>query len=171
VFFKASLINDYGSCSTEAIPEDFELWLRWMEEGVQFAKVPEVLLQWTDYPDRTSRVHPNYNLSNFYLLKAKYFKLWWQANNLNRKIWIWGYGKEVFRKSKPLTDIGIEVAGYIDLHARPDVARVVRSYMGISKNSDKYYLIYIGDRRGKRKIAEYMSDQQMTLGHDYLIMA
>jgi len=171
VFFKTSLIKRYGSYSIEAGPEDFELWLRWMEQGVQFAKVPEVLLQWTDYPNRTSRIHANYNPGKFYHLKAKYFKLWWQVNTNNREIWIWGYGKEVFRKSNHLSDIGIEVAGYIDLRARPDATRVVSAYTEISKNADKYYLIYIGDRSGKLKIVEYLSAQQMRLGKDYLIMS
>ena len=171
VFFKSELIPRFGSYSDNPVPEDFELWLRWMERGVSFAKVPETLYHWLDYPTRTSRTHANYKLDKFYQLKAKYFARWWMANNMIKEIWIWGYGKDVFRKSLPLTETGINIAGYIDIIERPNAKRRVRSYRTIIANSDHFYLIYIGDRNGKQQIIDFFADNKMKMGEDYLFMS
>jgi hypothetical protein len=66
VFFMRSLLEKHGYYSNKGLWEDIELWLRWMSHGVQFSNVPEVLYEWSDYPNRTSRVHPNYSLEKFY---------------------------------------------------------------------------------------------------------
>lgn len=171
VFFERKLLQEYGNYSNESIPEDFELWLKWIEQGVQFAKVPEVLYEWSDYPDRSSRIHPNYSADKFCNLKAMYFRRWWQRHNNDREIWIWGYSKEVFKKVKPLIEIDIEISGFIDLKERPNATRLVKSYLNVKKSAKYFYLIYIGDRQGKRNIADYLSTQDMVVSEDYLFMS
>lgn len=41
-------------------PEDYDLWLRAMEHGFAFAKLPDIVLDWTDGPGRLTRAHSNY---------------------------------------------------------------------------------------------------------------
>jgi glycosyltransferase involved in cell wall biosynthesis len=171
VFFRKSLIDSYGTYTLATVPEDFELWLRWMEHGVKFAKVPEILFQWSDYPGRTSRTNRNYDSNKFSRLKARYFSRWWQKNQLQYEIWIWGYGKEVFRKSNYLTEEGIEIKGYIDIKNRPDVERNVIYYDSVETNDNRFILVYVGDREGKRKILEFLKSQGKVVGDDYLFMS
>jgi glycosyltransferase involved in cell wall biosynthesis len=40
VMFRRELVARHGGYSTEPLPEDHELWMRWMDAGVRFAKLP-----------------------------------------------------------------------------------------------------------------------------------
>ncbi len=170
-FFRASLAAAYGGYSTACLPEDFELWLRWLENGVRFAKLPEVLLHWADPPGRASRTHAHYREENFYRVKAGYFKRWWQQHHRQRQLWVWGYGKAVFAKVAPLLAAGVPVAGYIDLQERPGSSRQVRHYTFVRAGDHHFYLVYIGDREGKTAIADFFAQRAMQAGADYLFMA
>jgi glycosyltransferase involved in cell wall biosynthesis len=171
VLFKANLPRDFGTYASKALPEDFELWLRWMEKGLRFAKVPEVLFEWSDYPVRTSRTHKNYRMENFYQQKAVYFARWWKSKKINKEIWIWGYGKDVFKKVQPLATEGLKITGFIDISERPKAKRRVRSFKSILPHANEFYLIYVADRDGKTAIVDYLSQLALTNGEDYLIMA
>ena len=46
IIFRRSLIDCYGGYAKGILPEDFELWLRWMGHGVVMEKLPQVLLKW-----------------------------------------------------------------------------------------------------------------------------
>ena len=48
-----------------AFPEDYDLWLRAMQAGFRFAKVEDIVLDWTDGPGRLTRSHPNYSSAAF----------------------------------------------------------------------------------------------------------
>ena len=47
------------------LPEDYDLMLRAAAQGKQFGKVDEVLLDWTDRPDRLTRSDSRYTLEAF----------------------------------------------------------------------------------------------------------
>ena len=47
VLFRKEFIRKWGGYAHEhSWPEDYELWLRWIHEGVLFAKIPEVQYRW-----------------------------------------------------------------------------------------------------------------------------
>lgn len=52
--------------------EDYDLWLRMLDAGLRLGKVDEVLLDWFDSPNRTTRVNDRYSLVNFRRCKAHY---------------------------------------------------------------------------------------------------
>ena len=76
VMFRKELVDRFGGYDTGPLPEDHELWLRWMHHGVHFAKLPEELLTWNDHRDRLSRTHPNYSVNAFFTTKAKWIAAW-----------------------------------------------------------------------------------------------
>ena len=55
VMFRRALLQQRGGYESGDFPEDYELWLRWMDAGVQFGKVDAELLLWNDVPTRLSR--------------------------------------------------------------------------------------------------------------------
>ena len=61
LMFKRELINTYGSFEDGEFPEDYEILLRWMNEGVSFAKLDDELTEWHDDVQRLSRRHTKYN--------------------------------------------------------------------------------------------------------------
>jgi glycosyltransferase involved in cell wall biosynthesis len=65
VMFRKDLIEIFGNYSTEAIPKDYELWLRWLSEDVKMAKLSAPVICWRDHSIRLSRTHENYHSKAF----------------------------------------------------------------------------------------------------------
>ena len=119
VMFRRVLLDRHGGYREGAFPEDYELWLRWLEAGVRFAKRPETLLTWNDPPHRLSRVHANYSPESFYDLKAGYLARWLARYNPHHpRVWIIGSGKITRRRVDYLRQQGIDVECYLDIDRR-----------------------------------------------------
>lgn len=169
LFCRKDLFEKCGYYSESALPEDFELWLRWMDQGVKFAKVDESLFQWLDYSDRLSRTHTNYDTQKFFRLKAQYFAKWWQGQGKGN-LWIWGYGKDVFRRTSYLEEQAIHLNGFIDIVERSGTNRLVLPIDKVQKSNDDFYLVYVSNRQGKSRIRSYFDDKGMQPNEDYLFM-
>jgi glycosyltransferase involved in cell wall biosynthesis len=65
VMFRRELVARHGGYRDGDFPEDYELWLRWLDAGVRMAKVPRVLLTWHDPPWRLSRTDARYDPEKF----------------------------------------------------------------------------------------------------------
>lgn len=116
VMYRRSLIEQYGGYETEAIPEDYELWLRWLEAGVPMKKVDEEVIVWNDRSDRLSRTHENYGREAFEAVRVKYLTKWLRAHvRPDKPIFIWGGGKYSKRKCELLESNGIRIHGFIDV--------------------------------------------------------
>ena len=175
VLFRKKIITDHGSYIESGLPEDYELWLRWMDKGVRFAKIKKELLTWFDSPGRLSRVHPNYSQEAFYSTKTQYL-----ANWVFRKfpakmpqIWIWGWGKKVFQKSSYLQAYGLSVKGYIDVSIRTakQQKRNVIHYSEIPAPENTLILSYVGDRIGKIRISRFLVSKGYKAGVNFYMMA
>ncbi len=116
VMFRRELIDRFGGYRDGDFPEDYELWLRWLEAGVRMQKVPEILLRWRDLPGRLSRTDGRYDLEAFFRVKAKYLARWLaRLNPHHPRIWLWGASRLARRRASYLLDEGIEIEGFIDL--------------------------------------------------------
>ncbi|MEC8724336.1 MAG: glycosyltransferase family 2 protein, partial [Bacteroidota bacterium] len=54
-------------------PEDYDLAFRFYEIGLRCIPTKNILHMWRDYPNRTSRISPNYAENSFLELKIHYF--------------------------------------------------------------------------------------------------
>ncbi|MCA9284320.1 MAG: glycosyltransferase family 2 protein [Phycisphaerales bacterium] len=124
VVFRRELLDRHGGYAEGAFPEDYELWLRWMEAGVRFAKVPEVLLVWNDRPERLSRTDERYSVERLFATKCRYLAADRRRCRDPRAVWLWGAGRVTRRRFDPLAEHGVEVAGYIDIDPRKVGQRV-----------------------------------------------
>ena len=119
VMFRRELVERAGTYADGAFPEDYELWLRWLEAGVRFEKLPDPLLRWRDAGSRLSRVDPRYATDAFYRVKAFYLARWLARENPHHpKIVVWGAGRVTRRRVEHLAAHGIEVAAFVDIDAR-----------------------------------------------------
>jgi glycosyltransferase involved in cell wall biosynthesis len=122
VMFRRELVAQLGAYRAGEFPEDYELWLRWLDAGVRMAKVPRVLLTWCDSPGRLSRTDRRYEPEAFFRLKAP-----WIAREVirlagtgirRREVWIWGAGRPTRKRAALLEPHGVTIAGYVDVDAK-----------------------------------------------------
>lgn len=94
-------INLCGGFTPNDYPEDYDLVFRFYENQLQCLPCEQVLHQWRDYSNRTSRVDDHYADHSFLDIKLKYFlKL---DHRTNSTILLWGAGKKGKRLASILT--------------------------------------------------------------------
>jgi glycosyltransferase involved in cell wall biosynthesis len=119
VMFRRQVAARWGAWREGDFPEDYELWLRWLEAGVRMEKVDEPLLVWNDRPDRLSRRDPRYAADAFYRVKAGYLARWLAAHNPHHPVvTVWGAGRVTRRRVRGLVAEGARVAAWVDIDPR-----------------------------------------------------
>jgi glycosyltransferase involved in cell wall biosynthesis len=102
-----------GAYQERGWPEDYDLWLRMAQAGAVFAKLPEVLLDWRERPERLTRVDRRYSLENFLRAKAHYLA---RGPLVGRDaVIVWGAGMMGRRLSKHLLRHGAPLQAFIDI--------------------------------------------------------
>jgi glycosyltransferase involved in cell wall biosynthesis len=103
-------------------PEDYDLWLRLHQAGCLFRKVPEVLFQWRESPQRLSRTDARYRLEAFRGLKAQHLVN--EHLTHGRTVQIWGAGAEGKKWAKLLQSLHIHVERFFDIDPKKVGGRV-----------------------------------------------
>lgn len=125
VMFRADLVRAAGGYQDFGWAEDYDLWLRLYLSGGRFGKVPEVLLNWREHPERLTRVDPRYSLENF--LRAKAFYLGEGPLVGRDAVLIWGAGMMGRRISKYLLRQDQPLVAFIDI----DPKKIGRTRRGV----------------------------------------
>lgn len=176
VMFRRELPDRFGRYREGDFPEDYELWLRWLEAGVRIAKVPRQLLIWHDSPNRLSRTDPRYRAEAFYKCKAEYIARWLHANvTMNRRILVWGAGRETRLRAEYLTKHGVEIHGYIDIDPKKQMRRFRdRPVIGpetLPAPNDVFVLGYVSKRGARELIRARLLNAGYAEGRDFLMAA
>lgn len=176
VMFRADVPREHGGYRDGPFPEDYELWLRWLEAGVRMAKLPDELLTWTDSPGRLSRTHDNYSVDNFYRIKTEYLARWLTENNPHHPdVWLVGAGRVSRLRSELLTEYGVSIRGYIDIdprkigniiHGRPIVPRSEAPAPGAG-----FILSYVANHGADAEIRKWLTPLGYREGRDFLFAA
>lgn len=111
--FRKSWIDQVGGYQDHGWPEDYDLWLRLYLAGAQFAKIPQVLLEWREHPERLTHQDSRYSVENFLRAKAHYLA---KGPARDRDaVFIWGAGMTGRRLSKHLVREGLPLTAFIDV--------------------------------------------------------
>lgn len=176
VMFRRELLETHGGYRDGDFPEDYELWLRWMDAGVRFGKVDRVLLEWSDPPGRLSRTDPRYSVDRFYQTKCSYLARWLRANaDPGRKLWLWGAGRVTRRRFDALENEGCRFEGFIDVDPRKksehrDGRRVVMADE-LPDRGESFILVGVGNRGARERIAAHLLERGWVEGVDFLLVA
>lgn len=172
VMFRRECVEKYGGYDTGNLPEDYELWLRWMAQGVQFAKIPEKLLIWQDHSKRLSRNHSNYLQAAFFQVKCQYLARWIKDNVGNRrKILICGTSKTCRWRADLLESEGIKIYGFTDVHYRRLQNSIFVPAQQIQKEANYFIINFISKRGVGKAIREFLIGRGMMEGSDFLLAA
>lgn len=113
VAYRKQIVDDLGGYQEMGWAEDYDLWLRMFLAGCTFAKVPEMLVEWREHPERLTRTDSRYSLENFIRAKAHYLA----AGPLAERdaVFIWGAGMHGRRLSKHLLRAGVPLSVFVDI--------------------------------------------------------
>ena len=170
VMFRKELIEKYGGYTEAEEPEDYELWLRWLDNGVKFNKIDHNLLIWNDLVDRISRKYRAYSKNNFNKVKSKYLAKHIKSNGKPSSIWIWGVGKKVNAIIKCLKEEELKIDKYIDVKSDNNSKNVIH-YTDLPNSDDILILSLVGDRVGKREIEKYLLSKGYEEGKNFFLMS
>ncbi|MEM8884059.1 MAG: glycosyltransferase family A protein [Planctomycetota bacterium] len=111
--FRAEVFDRVGGYVDDGLPEDYSFWLRALEAGFRFAKVPAVLHDWREHPARVTRTHPRYSVEAF--LKAKCGYLLRGPLAEGQPFVIWGAGMMGRRLNRLLVRAGRPPVALLDV--------------------------------------------------------
>ncbi len=176
VMFRRELVQQFGCYREGPFPEDYELWLRWLESGVKMSKLPEVLLQWHDSPQRLSRTDPRYSVTAFYECKSFYLSKWLQQNNPHHPdVVVWGAGRTTRKRAEMLTRYGINISAYVDIdpnkigqivHKRP-----VLSEQQLPAPGECFVISYVASRGAREDIRQRLQKRGYEEGLHFIVAA
>lgn len=116
VMFRRELVAAHGGYRDGDFPEDYELWLRWLEAGVRMEKLDAELLQWRERPGRLTRTDPRYSVEAFFQTKAPFLARFLQAANPRHPcVVVWGAGRTTRLRLRPLFALGVEPEAWVDI--------------------------------------------------------
>lgn len=175
VMFRRRVVEAWGGYRDGDFPEDYELWLRWLDAGVRMAKVPETVLRWNDGPARLSRNDPRYAPEAFFRVKAG-----WIARELarvarGRRVFVWGAGRPTRKRAQHLEAHRVHIAGYIDV----DPKKVTRALGGtgvavigpesLPPADEGFVLGYVTSRGARELIRGSLGARGFVEGADFLM--
>lgn len=113
---RKSAVEAAGGYREVAWAEDHDLYLRMLERGAVFGKVPEILLKWRDSPGRLTRSDPRYGDACRHRMRAHFLSRIPAVKQ--RGVVIAGAGPIGKTLALELQAKNIEVCGFFDVHPR-----------------------------------------------------
>lgn len=171
VLFRRELMDRFGGYDTSPLPEDHELWLRWMDAGVRFAKLPSALLTWNDHPTRLSRSHPNYSVGAFFTTKAQWLAKWLHRSLNGRPVIVAGTSLLCQERAMLLEAAGITIHAYTDVKARVLPGRLFIPHDQLPPAGAAFIVSFISQRGTGDRIAAYFAGLGLVEGVDFILAA
>ncbi|MCB1610110.1 MAG: glycosyltransferase [Xanthomonadales bacterium] len=165
-----------GGYSDDGGPEDYDLWLRAAELGLQMAKPDGILLHWRDHDGRLTRSDARYSAANFWATKARHLLRWRTAG---RPLLIWGSGTSGVVLHDALVAAGCaaeRLLGFVDLHPRRIGGKkrglpVMPLEGALSAPTDTLVLVAVGTAGVREEIRQWFAQHRRKEGEDYLFTA
>jgi len=176
VMFRRSCVDEHGGYRQGPLPEDYELWLRWLGMGVRMEKLPETLLEWSDSPERLSRTDSRYAIKAFYQCKMEHLAQWLSINNPHHPdIIVWGAGRVTRKRAEGLLPYGIKIAAYLDM----DPKKIGKIFQGrrvggaddLPDVKGSFVVPFVGSRGARDHIRARLADKGFTEGRDFICAA
>jgi glycosyltransferase involved in cell wall biosynthesis len=171
VMFRRELVDRFGGYDTGPLPEDHELWLRWMHHGVRFAKLPEELVIWNDNAGRLSRTHANYSVDAFFTTKAKWMAKWLERKLAGRPVIIAGTSSLCQGRAAMLEAEGVRISAFTDVKRREVPGYSFIPHDALPARGEAFIISFISQRGTGERIATYFTSLGLIEGKDFILAA
>jgi hypothetical protein len=153
-------------------PEDYEMWLRWLNKGIKIAKIPEIVLKWYDSENRLTRTNSEYSDEAFFKIKTIYLAEWLKLNNpFYPNVVVWGASKVSRKRTIPLKENGVEIEFYIDIKKRTNLDREVIHFEKIPSSKKIFILVYMKQKDAREQIQIFLRKRGFIEGKNYLLVS
>ena len=172
VMWRKEISEENGVYRQGDFPEDYELWLRWLEKGKRFHKLKEPVLKWFDNDNRLTRVDSRYSDLAFFMIKSLYLAKWLKKHNpFHPEVFIWGASKISRNRAKLLQNHGIQISGYIDITTKRQLDKKVIFYKDIASGQEIFILIYLREETMRAKTQQFLKHRGYVEGQNYLLVS
>ncbi len=176
VMFRRELVDRFGGYRDGDFPEDYELWLRWLEQGVRMEKLDAELLEWRERPDRLTRTDARYSVDAFFRAKAPYLARFLAETNPDHpRVTVWGAGRTTRLRLRPLFAAGVEPKAWIDIDPKKtgwtvQGAPVLAPEQLLGPDSG-FLLVAVGKRGARELIEPFLVERGYEVGRTCLFCA
>jgi len=170
IMFRKEVATKHGLYKDGDFPEDYEMFLRWIDAGVKYHKLPEYLLDWYDLETRLTRTDKRYSFEAFYKVKASYLFNYLKENNpYFPNIVVWGAGKRTKRRAKTIKKLGINIMYFIDVNEKKINGVDVISHKNIPSKGKIYIVSFVNNKGIRKEIREYLLSKNYLEELDFII--
>jgi len=178
-FVEAPLVHPSATFRREALDggwqdhgwaEDWDLQLRMLQSGWELAKVPEVLLDWRDWPGRLTRTGTAYREEAMFRLRAHHLA---RGPLRGRPFDIWGAGPTGKRLARELEAHGLRPESFYDVSPRKRVARgrPVRTAADLPSPGASLMVCAVGAPGAREEIRAVLASRAYREGEHFLFAA
>ncbi|MFP5222497.1 MAG: glycosyltransferase [Acidobacteriota bacterium] len=173
VMFRASSFARFGGYRHGSFPEDYELWLRWLQAGARLGRVPQALLTWSDPPGRLSRTDPRYSQDAFHEIKAGYLAGWLARTNPHHPhVTVVGAGRVTRRRAEALCRHGVCISAYLDIDPRK-IGNVIHGrpvihHKDVSSPKEVFVVSYVSTPGAAEQVADFLERRGFRPGVHYV---
>ncbi len=170
ILFRKQIAEQFGFYKNGDFPEDYEMFLRWAENGVKFHKLSDILLDWYDSEKRLTRTDDRYSFDAFYKIKSDYLFRYLKKNNpFFPEIVVWGAGKLSRKRLNYLQNLGIKVKFFIDVDKNKIDNKNIISYKNIPEPRNFFIVSFVNNQGMREKIKDFLIEKKYIEGVDFII--
>ncbi len=169
---RRSVFQRMGGYRNPPWAEDYDLWLRAYQTGINMAKPSGILLRWRDRPARLTRTDSRYSPRRFVQAKAYYLR---RTVLRRRAAVIWGAAPTGAALCDALVAAGVRVRAFIDIDPKKiggrKRARPVWPPQAAAAVDDELILGAVGARGARADIRAALQAMDKQEGPDFLFTA
>ncbi len=169
--WRKKISEAYGAYRVGDFPEDYEMWLRWMGQGVKVGKIDEVVLRWYDSDKRLTRTDHKYSKEAFHRVRVKYLaKHLEKYNPFYPNVWVWGAARQTRRYAEKMEEYGVVIEKYIDVVPNKRIPEPVLHHTEVPKAGSCFILVYVKNPTARKDIVKFLNALKYKPGADYLLV-
>ncbi len=171
---RRSVLEELGGYADPPWAEDYDFWLRLLEANHQLGKVDEILLDWFDAPERSTRQIERYELTRFQEAKAHFLSRLDPIRKLG--VTICGAGPIGKEMARFLNLEEIEVTAFCEVNERQIGNRIsgipVFGQEAVAERNGETILIgAVGQPGARARIRHLAEDAGYVEGDDFFCVA
>ena len=170
--WRKSAEQKFGGFYHGNFPEDYEMWLRWLDAGARIGKINTPLIRWNDPPSRLTRQDERYSTDAFYRTKTGYLtKHLERKNPCHPHVLVWGASRIMRKRASLLEEHGIRIDAFIDISGKRIIDKAIIHYQDIPSPDNAFILSYVPQADIRKQVADFLKSKGYTEGKNFLFVA